>query len=71
LKFIIDRTDDGIAVLVAQDACPFRITVPSLLLPPGSHEGDIVTLSLERDEEETSAARSRVTDLLETIKKQK
>jgi hypothetical protein len=69
MKFVIDRTDDGVAVLVAQDACPFRITVPSVLLPPGSHEGDIVTLLLERDEAETSAARSRVTDLLDTLKK--
>lgn len=69
MKFSIDRIDDGIAVLVAQDASLFKVTVPSSLLPPEGKEGDIVTLSLERDETATAAARVRVTGLLDTLKK--
>jgi hypothetical protein len=69
MKFTIDRIDNGIAVLIARDATLFRVTIPALLLPHGCHEGDSITLSLERDKEATIAARARVTDLLETLKK--
>jgi hypothetical protein len=69
MKFTIDRIDNGIAVLIARDATLFRVTVPALLLPYDCHEGDTITLTLERDEEATVTARVRVTDLLETLKK--
>jgi hypothetical protein len=69
MKFTLDRVDEGIAVLITRDSPTFSMTVPASLLPPGCNEGDIVTLSLDRDEEATAIARSRVTDILNKLKK--
>jgi hypothetical protein len=67
----IDRIDDGIAVLIGMDDATVRMTVPVSALPPGSSEGDIITLSLERDGIATDAARKRVIDLQEKLKKRR
>jgi hypothetical protein len=67
----IDRIEEGIAVLIGMDDATVRMTVPVSALPPGSSEGDIITLSLERDGIATAAARKRVTDLQERLKKKR
>ena len=69
MKFTLDRIDEGIAVLISREEEPVRMTIPVSLLPPGVKEGDIVTLSIERDDEGTAAARIRVTGLLDKLKK--
>ncbi|MDO9036212.1 MAG: DUF3006 domain-containing protein [Methanoregula sp.] len=69
MKATIDRIEEGIAVLISTEKEPVRMTVPVSLLPPGAKEGDIITLSIERDEEATAAARVRVTGLLDKLKK--
>ena len=69
MKFTLDRIDEGIAVLISREEEPVRMTIPVSLLPPGVKEGDIVTLSIERDDEATAAARIRVTGLLDKLKK--
>ena len=69
MKATIDRIEEGIAVLIGVKEEPVRMTVPVSLLPPGAKEGDIITLSIERDEEATAAARIRVTSLLDKMKK--
>jgi hypothetical protein len=67
----IDRIEEGIAVLIGMDDATVRMTVPVSALPPGSSEGDIITLSLERDGIATDAARKRVIDLQEKLKKRR
>jgi hypothetical protein len=67
----IDRIEEGIAVLIGMDDATVRMTVPVSALPPGSSEGDIITLSLERDGIATAAARKRVIDLQERLKKKR
>ncbi len=65
----IDRIEEGIAVLVMREEPRERITFPVSLLPPGSGEGDILTLTLERDPAATAAARERVSGLIRKLKK--
>jgi hypothetical protein len=69
MKMIIDRIEEGIAVLISQDDPAVRVPIPVTLLPPGSGEGDCIRVSLERDGDATTAARDRVSLLLEKLKK--
>jgi hypothetical protein len=71
MKVAIDRIESGIAVLISRDDPQIRFTVPVSVLPPGCKEGDILTLSLERDETATTAAKERVTSLIDKLKKKK
>lgn len=64
----IDRIEDGIVVLVTQDDPPGHIYLPVALLPPGCMEGDILTLTLERDIAAAGAARERVSGLIKKMK---
>jgi hypothetical protein len=71
MQMTIDRIEEGIAVLVSLEDKPQKVNVPISLLPPGSREGDIVTMQLGRDEVATAAARERVTSLLGTLKRKR
>jgi hypothetical protein len=65
----IDRIEDGIAVLVVRDDPPGQIHLPVSLLPPGCVEGDVLTLTLDRDTAATAEAKERVSGLIEKLKK--
>ena len=67
-KFTIDRVETGIAVLISREDPLLRINVPIRLLPPGSGEGSVLSLSFKPDEEEACAARERVASLQEKLK---
>ena len=69
MKATIDRIEEGIAVLIDRDDDTRHIRIPVPLLPPGSKEGDVITLALERDEEATAAAMARVAGLVEKLRK--
>jgi len=69
MKATVDRIEEGIAVLVDRKDDTRRISIPALLLPEGTCEGDIITLTLERDEGATAAAKARVSGLIEKLKK--
>lgn len=56
----IDRIDEGVAVLITRNGEPARLTLPARLLPPGSREGDIVSIAITADGAATEAARERV-----------
>lgn len=69
MKVSIDRIEEGIAVLVIRDDPPGRIHLPVSLLPPGCGEGDVLTLTLDRDTAATAEAKERVLGLIEKLKK--
>ena len=69
MKATIDRIDEGIAVLISVEKEPVRMTVPVSLLPPGTKEGDIVTIGIDRDEETTEDSKDRIASLIEKLKK--
>jgi Protein of unknown function (DUF3006) len=65
----IDRIEGGIAVLTVRDDLSGRITIPLSLLPPGSREGDLLSLTLDRDPEGTAVAKERAARHIEKLKK--
>lgn len=60
MQVSIDRIESGIAVLIGRDDETVRVTIPVARLPAACGEGDILTLTLERDPEATANARERV-----------
>ncbi len=60
MQATIDRIDEGIAILITHDAEPARLALPVRLLPPGSREGDIVSIVITTDAPATDAAKERV-----------
>jgi hypothetical protein len=58
----------AIAVLVAEDGT--AINVPKSLLPAGARAGDVLSLTLERDDEATRELASRTAKLQDELKQQ-
>ncbi len=69
MKAVIDRIDEDIAVLIQVDDETVHVNVPVTLLPSGSREGDILTITCERDVEATRAAHERVAGLVDRLKR--
>jgi hypothetical protein len=68
MNLIIDRVEEGIAVLNGSEDESVRLIIPVSYLPPGSREGDILSLSFLRNEPETRAAKERVAALQERLR---
>ena len=49
MKVTLDRVEGKTAVLIAREDESVRMNVPVSLLPPGSSEGDILTIRIRRD----------------------
>ena len=64
MKAAVDRIEGTLAVLISCEDESVRLNLPVALLPPGTREGEIVSLSIVRDEEATRAARERVSGLI-------
>ena len=71
MKMTIDRVEGTVAILISCQDESVRVNVPVSLLPPGCHEGDILTIRIERDLAATNAARERMSGLIEKLKKRK
>jgi hypothetical protein len=69
MKMTIDRIEGTLAVVISWDDEPVRMNITVSLLPPGCREGDILTVSIERDAQETEAAKERVSGLVGKLKK--
>ena len=69
MKATIDRFEDELTVLIVRGDIPTILNVPRWLLPEGCKEGDILDISFKRDVEGTEAAKKRVSDLIEKLKK--
>ncbi|KKG73828.1 DUF3006 domain-containing protein [Methanosarcina mazei] len=68
IKVTLDRIEDSIAVLLLRDEESIKINIPLFLLPPESKEGDVLSIIIERDAQETEAAKERVSALLDKLK---
>ncbi|KKH92884.1 hypothetical protein EO95_09405 [Methanosarcina sp. 1.H.T.1A.1] len=55
-------------MLLVRDEESVKIGIPLFLLPSGSKEGDILDITIDRDVQETEAAKERVSSLLEKLK---
>jgi hypothetical protein len=69
MKATIDRIEGSIAVLVSCENESVHFTLPVSLLPTGSREGDIVTVTIGRDDAATVEAKERVSSLVERLGK--
>ena len=63
----IDRIEGDAAVLVLDTRNPETITIPSILLPDGCREGDIVRLTLEPDPDATRIGRERIAGTIDRL----
>ncbi|AFV25339.1 hypothetical protein Mpsy_3140 [Methanolobus psychrophilus R15] len=67
-KVSLDRIEGDIAVLLVRDEESIKLDIPLSLLPDGSREGDILDISILRNEKETEYAKKRVSALIEKLK---
>jgi hypothetical protein len=67
LKVTVDRIEGTVAVLISCEDESVRVNVPVSLLPPGTREGETLTIRIERDRAATEAAQDRVTGLIEKL----
>lgn len=69
VRATIDRIEDGIAVLILHSGSHKPVAIPSVLLPDGCREGDIVTITLERDPVGTRQEYDRIQEQVDRLKK--
>jgi hypothetical protein len=67
MKATIDRIEGKLAVLLIRDGESIKLNVPLILLPEGSKEGDILDISIQKDEKEAEDAKKRVSGLIEKL----
>ena len=68
MKATIDRIEGAVAVLVSTDDVAVRLNLPAGLLPPGSREGDIVTVTVDADPAGTREARNRIAEKIRHLR---
>lgn len=64
MKFVIDRFEGDIAVLVND----ITLNIPRYILPKDAKEGDVIVLEIKVDREETDRLRKEVEDKLKYLK---
>lgn len=67
-KVTVDRIDEGVAILILEGEENSRVTLPVTHLPPETREGDVLTLTLERDPYATQAALDRSAALIARLR---
>ncbi len=65
----LDRVEEGLAVLLLREDESIRFTLPVSLLPADAQEGDILEITARRDVEATEAARQRVAERIERLRR--
>ena len=69
MKATIDRVEGKLAVLLIRNEESIKLNIPLILLPEGSREGDILDISIQKDEKETEDAKERVSSIIEKLKR--
>ncbi|HLG13724.1 MAG TPA: DUF3006 domain-containing protein [Blastocatellia bacterium] len=67
IKFVVDRVEGDLAVLVLYDDDRVRFNVPVRLLPEGVGGGDHLRLSFTRDFESREGEREKIRRLLSDL----
>jgi len=62
---IIDRFEGSFAVVEYKEGHTFNL--PRSLLPPGSKEGNVLTLTITIDDESTASRKRRIEALMEEL----
>jgi len=70
MRVTIDRIEGDMAVLISCEDERVCIHLPVPLLPAGSREGDMLTMTIEREPDATFRARERVSGLISQLKQQ-
>ncbi len=68
MQATIDRIEKEVAVLVTCGEDPSRLTLPAWFLPPGSREGDIVSIAITPDRAATDAAKDRISRKIDRLR---
>ena len=68
MKDVIDRVEGEFAVLLLGDKGEFRLNFPLSLLPAGCKEGDVLSISIERNVAATEQTKERVSNLMDKLK---
>lgn len=69
MKATLDRIEGDMAVLLVRDDESIRLNMPLALLPEGCREGDILNISVTKDEKATEDARARISSLQARLKR--
>ena len=67
MKATVDRFEEDQAVILLRDDERVQLVIPRVLLPP-LEEGDILELTIERDEQATHEAEDRALGILKRLK---
>ena len=67
MKATVDRFEEDQAVILLRDDERVQLVIPRALLPP-LEEGDILELTIERDEQATREAEDRALGILKRLK---
>lgn len=65
----LDRFEGDTAVLLIRNGESIRVDMPVVLLPAGCREGDILDVSITRNEKETEDSKSRISGMIERLRK--
>jgi len=68
MKATIDRIEGDLAVLILRDNNTVKFNLPIIILQ-GMREGDMVDITITKDEISTKATKERVTSLIEKLKR--
>jgi hypothetical protein len=63
----IDRISDGIAVILLDDD-EHQLRIPAELLPPEASEGQVYTITIERNQQEEERLAAEIADLRDSLK---
>ena len=69
MQATVDRIENDSAILITRDENPERVILPVSILPPGTREGDIVTIAIERDTSSADAAKLRIAGEIDRLRK--
>ena len=69
MKAIIDRMEGKLAVLLMGEDGSVKVNMPLILLPEGCREGDVLDITIGKDEKATVEAKDRSKNLIEKLKR--
>jgi hypothetical protein len=68
IRVVVDRIEEGTAILLIGDS-EARLDLPLALLPPGTREGSLLSLSFKLDEPATEQLIETVQARIERLKR--